>query len=560
MSTDITSDLHYYAVQDCAFLLTDSQCSKPLQDFGYAGYTMTHADVMKISDTRITRHGKNSYEMMHLAEGYVKKLGIVQKDVVRIAETYWDNIFFVIHIVENIGINECRSHDLKHFLKDVITVSDAIRKVFYPVQFDYLSMEDACNGRYVRFLSERMNMVDRIWKTPVSLWNDYIKMQDTRHAGSLKMAKEMFSISNILEKDMRFIKPEYACISDRYQSDYGKLYKETVAFAEAYRRYISTVKKEKFCITETYWDNISFIVRILENVTMRDAVMQSLCHVIVVQMKLLEGISKRIIPLKKETFNLSDTMNRVCIIYRTFMETMQAIDAISRQLELVKSNRISLNDHKSAALFHQIYEAVLVAESFNRDMKFSRIAKELLFIGDVLSKYQGKIIPEYLMIADAYVRSCNAILEAIRVSGGELTLEQFKKDINIPYTFEEFTDFNVGDYEYEKALMRLQVISNATHSQPMLYDVALHVDVDDTHDSGIVEITDTTAATKVYYNKHYYNAPEVQVTLRGGSVFAMPSIMSTDKIDEKGRYFEVELLDSTSNRVTGIISWVSKGW
>ncbi|MGE1061193.1 hypothetical protein NXG27_00885 [Megasphaera paucivorans] len=562
MSTDITSDLHYYAVQDCAFLLTDSQCSKPLQDFGYADYAMRNADVMGISDTYITNHGKNSYEVMHFAEGYVRKLSIVQKDVIRIAETYWDNIFFIIHIVENIGVNECRSYDFKHFLKDVIAVSDAIRKVFYPVKFDYLSMEDVCSWKYIHFLSEHLNMVDSIWKMLNFLWDDSVRVQDTSLTDLQQMVREIFSISmsDILKKYIQSIKTESTTISDVHQTTYRNMYKETMFFAEAYRRYISAVKKEKFCITETYWDNISFIIRILENVTIRDTVMQNLRHVIVVQMKLLDGLSKRMAPSKKEIFNLSDTMGRVCSIYRTFMEVMQTMDAISRQMELRKNDRIGLNNHKSIALFHRICETVLTAESFNRDMKFSRIVKELVTIGEALSKYQGKTMPEYFLLADAYVRACNAILEAIRISGNELTLEQFKKDINIPYTFEEFTDFNVGDYEYEKALMRLQVISNATHSQPMLYDVALHVDVDDTNDSGIVEITDTTSATKVYYNKHYYNAPEVQVTLRGGSAFAMPSIMSTDKIDEKGRYFEVELLDSTSNRVTGIISWVSKGW
>ena len=39
-----------------------------------------------------------------------------------------------------------------------------------------------------------------------------------------------------------------------------------------------------------------------------------------------------------------------------------------------------------------------------------------------------------------------------------------------------------------------------------------------------------------------------------------PNIVSTEGIDEEGRYFEVELLDSSANRTTGTISWVSKGY
>ena len=121
----------------------------------------------------------------------------------------------------------------------------------------------------------------------------------------------------------------------------------------------------------------------------------------------------------------------------------------------------------------------------------------------------------------------------------------------------------MGDYEYQRALVRFIIESVAAQAEPILYDAAIHVDIDDINDKGTVIITDTEAVTKVYYNKNYYTAPEVQITLRGGNTGTgalTPILISTDLSDAKGRYFEVEIRDSSWNRAQGTISWTSKGY
>ena len=62
----------------------------------------------------------------------------------------------------------------------------------------------------------------------------------------------------------------------------------------------------------------------------------------------------------------------------------------------------------------------------------------------------------------------------------------------------------------------------------------------------------------VQFNKPYYNPPEVQVTLSGGSSLSgivTPHIVSIDK----GGFY-IELIGTSGNRTTGVISWVSKGY
>lgn len=208
-------------------------------------------------------------------------------------------------------------------------------------------------------------------------------------------------------------------------------------------------------------------------------------------------------------------------------------------------------------------EPLHVDESFIRSFNLKRFIVERIGFREYLVRYGFLYAKEPLSVYDAYVRTANAVLEALQISGEVFTVVDFESQMNKLPFYEEFIDFNVGDYEYEKAVMRLQVISHATHSQPLLYNVSAHVDIDDTNDRGTVTITDTTAATKVYYNKFYYNAPEVQVTVSGGTgdSVMIPHILRTDGNDVKqGRYFEVELRDNTGKRVTGVISWASKGW
>ena len=68
----------------------------------------------------------------------------------------------------------------------------------------------------------------------------------------------------------------------------------------------------------------------------------------------------------------------------------------------------------------------------------------------------------------------------------------------------------------------------------------------------------------VFFNKMFYNPPEVSVNLRGGNTgdgLVVPNIVSTDKKDEYGaRSFEVELLNSNMQRVTGLVTWQAVGY
>ncbi|MCD7811971.1 MAG: hypothetical protein LUG91_09040 [Ruminococcus sp.] len=161
------------------------------------------------------------------------------------------------------------------------------------------------------------------------------------------------------------------------------------------------------------------------------------------------------------------------------------------------------------------------------------------------------------------LRACEAVLSDIHIEYGDMDVDEFFELVNTPSNYTQFTEFKVGEYEYKKALVRLLVQASVLQSEPSISGVTMYVDIPDTDDHGTVVIKDATAATKVYYNKFYYNAPEVGVMVIGGNTtggLLTPHLITTSGNDGNGRYFEVEILDSGAVRTTGTISWISKGY
>lgn len=403
----------------------------------------------------------------------------------------------------------------------------------------------------------------------------------------------------------------------RYMSHAQPKYDEmAVTFTDGENKALEVVRNEMIHTTEIYWDNVLFLIHISEYIRTTEAVkktavkqlddafsfMDSLrrasrlnkgedlaviekerqtiehelydgLHIMDEwrndmrtlareQVKAMDHIAKHATSAQFDEFYVRDDYKKIWQTVQTFREELKTLDKVYRNIYAVRDDRIAIADKRLVKLERTLHESIDTDESFNRNVAFVRGLAELARIGDDLTRDIGKNPAEDIALYDAYVRASNSYIESVQVVSSFKEMDDFTAMADTPPMYERFTDFNVGDYEYEKALLRLRVVSKATQAQPLLYDVSPHVDIDDTDDKGQLEIKDTTAATKVYYNKHYYNAPEVNAMVKGGTgaTTPVPNILTTDGQDDKGRYFEIELLNSSGNRTTGIVSWVAKGW
>lgn len=428
---------------------------------------------------------------------------------------------------------------------------------------------------------------------------------------------ESLRITLTLPKKLSRAFQETITAIERYMSHAQPKYDEmAVTFTDGENKALEVVRNEMIHITEIYWDNVLFLLHISEDIRTTEAVrktavkqlddafcfMDSLrkasqlnkgedlavienkrqaiehelydgLHIMDEwrndvrtlareQVKAMDHIAKHATLAQFDEFYVRDDYKKIWQTVQTFREELKTLDKVYRNIYAVRDDRIAIADKRLVKLERTLHESIDTDESFNRNVVFVRGLAELARIGDGLTRDIGKNPAEDIALYDAYVRASNSYIESVQVVSSFKEMDDFTAMADTPPMYEQFTDFNVGDYEYEKALLRLLVVSKATQAQPLLYDVSPHVDIDDTDDKGQLEIKDTTAATKVYYNKHYYNAPEVNAMVKGGTggTTPVPNILTTDGQDDKGRYFEIELLNSSGNRTTGIVSWVAKGW
>jgi|GEM_PF-2159187 hypothetical protein len=165
------------------------------------------------------------------------------------------------------------------------------------------------------------------------------------------------------------------------------------------------------------------------------------------------------------------------------------------------------------------------------------------------------VFREGVSLYDRMPQACGGALSDVAI-GKDMTLEQFREFCTHPTGYEAFRPFRVGEYEYEKALVRIAMTAGSVGSIPQIYDVVMNVDIEDTVDRGTVRMT--AKETVVPYHKKYYTQPEVVVTLQGGNAkdgVLIPSVLSIGK-----ESFTCVLRKADGSPAAGIISWTSVGY
>lgn len=258
---------------------------------------------------------------------------------------------------------------------------------------------------------------------------------------------------------------------------------------------------------------------------------------------------------------LSDSIKRICNFKRIFFEKMLIDEKHSNHIGIeYTESSFKIDDGNKIRNQVMVNKQINldVNEAFNRRAIFKRQYAEIINLVEKLSKENILIKCENTGISDNFLRNANAVFSNLIISAEELAFDEFIKLAARAPEYDSFVDFNAGEYEYQKALVRFILESKAAQAEPIIHDVVCHVDIEDTDDRGSKEIVDMINPTKIYFNKLYYHPPEVNITLKGSSgsnSYIVPRIVF---ITEK--YFEVELRNESNQLVQGLVSWVSKGY
>ena len=275
-----------------------------------------------------------------------------------------------------------------------------------------------------------------------------------------------------------------------------------------------------------------------------------------------DGLTISLGKMTAEQLGILDTSLRTATFKRTWDESAQLGDGENNHVTADKYEEVQTTDSRLADIYQPKEEAVSMTDWQTHRARTLRTFDEKANVGEHMRRDLGGGYSEAVALDDRFLRALNGVIEEITLKKGGMTAADFQQLVNQPTGYERFIPYIVGEYEYQKALVRLAVTPGSLGAEPAVYNVVVHVDIDDTVDRGTAIITDTSAATTVHFSKHYYTRPEVTVTLRGGSTadgIITPNVTEIDK-DDDGYYFKVELLKSDGTRAKGTITWQSVGY
>lgn len=264
---------------------------------------------------------------------------------------------------------------------------------------------------------------------------------------------------------------------------------------------------------------------------------------------------------KKETLLNALLMRSQVSFDRFIKEHLQAIEMPFKRIYKPFAENAALKDAGKTNIVKNNQDALALEESFSRSARFGRKFNEPMTVAED----HGRLVDLFKRENEISIRSIRirqtpcGVLSDIVVNDHAITLDEFNRLANKASGYNSFTEFKVGEYEYKDALYRLAIRKKNAASNPLVYDYAIHVDIDDVKDRGTADIP--AEETKVYFNRTYYTTPDVVVIACGGTEgsVVIPSITEQGE-DDRGKYFKIILKDATGKVVAGRISWNSNGY
>lgn len=265
--------------------------------------------------------------------------------------------------------------------------------------------------------------------------------------------------------------------------------------------------------------------------------------------------------VKKEMLLNSLLMRSQISFDRFIKEHVQAIEMPFKRIYKPFAENAVMRDAETANIGKNNQDTLALAENFSRLARFARGFSEPMTVMEAhrrlvdLFKGENEISIRSIRIKQT---PCG-VLSDIVVNNHAITLDEFNHLANKASGYNTFTEFKVGEYEYQDALYRLAIRKKNSSSNPLVYDYTIHVDIDDVKDRGTADIP--AEETKVYFNRTYYTTPDVVVIVCGGieGSVVIPSITEQGE-DNRGKYFKIILKDATGKVVAGKISWNSNGY
>nr|DAQ88844.1 MAG TPA: hypothetical protein [Caudoviricetes sp.] len=238
-------------------------------------------------------------------------------------------------------------------------------------------------------------------------------------------------------------------------------------------------------------------------------------------------------------------------------ESLGAGTEITQEMKHALREWLGMRDERGQVFTaHRSFrEGVSLREETGKLLMVNTAFTEGISIGTSLLPPLASAFVEDLLLYDGIIRASEATIEGI-AAGKEMTFDAFMKRIARPIGYGLFHPFRVGEYEYEKALVRIGITAGSYGAIPQIYNVVMNVDIDDTVDRGTAQVD--AKETAIFYHKHYYTKPEVTVTLQSGN--AEDGVLTPEITSIGTESFTCVLRRRDGAAAKGRVSWTAVGY
>ena len=401
-------------------------------------------DVIHVSSIDHREITLKRFISLNLSEQLFKKYYFVSKVDLKVAETYYDHINFILKIIEHLIVLEQEIKTPTNIYKENISVHDRVsnsptKRIFSSVSFS-----------------------DRLKNMPTKKSNEEITLSDLIKNSPLKQVNEKLKILDLVSKDS------------------------------------SILIKERLNIVAFYYDLITFILAFSE-----------VCHI---------------------------------------------TDEMLKDISIAKKDSLKIQERLKKDLLNKFFEEFELQEVYKTKTAFKRKFAENLHIIDRVAKNLGIKKKVAITLLESWLHNANAVISDIVISSKELAVNDFDSAL-VPAGYSSWKDFQVGDYTYKEALIKIILEASINSDRPYVEEWTMNVDVPDISDSGTAHCTTTNQPLTISFNKVFHVVPEVVAQIKSGAT--ANTYLNITSVTTTG--FSVELRDE-GVFADGYISWSAEGY
>lgn len=536
-------------------------CRKLWSDVGYHAYTANGNTTIGIKEIAGRGFTRDCLEKIGITDRLWRSCKNRCAESLLFNETYWDNILFHLHVLESFKTRDVAKKNVARDFFESFSASDKFWQSYMLAPMDGFAISEKLTKNINFKLKDSLGVTDNILKLGNIKLEESISAGDKAVRAYVAAFADAWDINDGVTKNVINTPKDSISIADKICKIGACKASENLVVVDEAAKNINSKTFENFAATDKLCK--SNTAALTDGFVVADKAHKNINQFAKERTIISDKVSNAGSHKLYEQVALADVCNRRFMALRGFNESVKLETFARKAVGQLTSEAMVIAERHNANIKTPKFEKISTADNFNRRASSFRNWEEAASLADFAFKSISINLLETAMVRDAYIKACEAVLSNLYIGKTALTASGFEKLANTPGGYETFIEFKVGEYEYKDALVRVQMQSKMPQLSPTAADIVMHVDIPDTDDRGTAYISDTEEATKIYFNKHYYTPPEVNVVVRGGSTgsgIIVPYIISTDKEDSVGRYFEVELIDSGGERTTGTISWVSKGY